>query len=66
MEDIKFSVEMKPKYMYLFQLRHSYLCVSGVIGILFSITSLVYYFITRDSNAEIQNFMLILAAFCLQ
>jgi len=64
MENLEFSVDMKPKYMYIFQLRHSYLCVSGIIGLLVSISSLVYFFITKNSNAQGQNVLLILGA-CL-
>lgn len=62
MEDLEFKVDMKTKYMYIFQLRHSYLCISGVIGILVSVAMIVLLCMNYDTNTDAQNVILVIGA----
>ena len=43
-KEIKFSVNMKVKYMYNFQMHHAYVGIQGLLGVLASIIAWVLYF----------------------
>ena len=61
MEDIKLSISLKIKNMYIFQMKHAYHGVQGIVAILISVVSLIFYAFTHSTNQYVTNLMLIFA-----
>lgn len=62
MENIELNIKLKTKDMYEFQMRHSYLSVTGIVAVLVSVASFVYFLISHNNNDKITNILLILAS----
>ena len=60
MGKFKFATQITVMDMYRFQLRHSYLCVSGFIAILISLACFVILFFTHDDNLYTSNTLIFL------
>lgn len=60
MEKYNFSTRITVFDMFRFQMRHTYCCISGFIGIMLSILCLVILMLTHDDNLYTSSVLLIL------
>ena len=59
---INIQVKLKTKHMFEFQMRHTYLCVQGIIGVCISLGTLVFLLLFHKHYDMLTNMVLALVA----